>query len=96
MEIPIIKIGNSKGIRLPKTILKKYGFNDKVDLVMEEDGLVLKPIKKARAGWEESFKQIARKGNNELIVDDLLMDNLLIEDLLIDDIFEDETFEEWE
>lgn len=81
MEIPIIKIGNSKGIRLPKTILKKYGFNDKVDLVMEEDGLILRPIKKAREGWEESFKHIAEKGADEL---------------LIDDVFEDETFEEWD
>ena len=86
MEIPIIRIGNSKGIRLPKTILKKYGFNDKVNLVMEEDGLVLKPVKKVREGWEENFKQIAEKGE----------DGLLIGDLLMDDVFEDETFEEWE
>ena len=81
MEIPIIKIGNSKGIRLSKTILEKYAFTDKVDLVLEEEGLLLKPVKKVREGWEEAFKEMAENGDDEL---------------LMDDVFEDENFEEWE
>ncbi|HUH73967.1 MAG TPA: hypothetical protein VLZ75_06115 [Chitinophagales bacterium] len=36
MEIPIIKIENSKGLRLSKTILEKYNIKDKVELILEE------------------------------------------------------------
>jgi antitoxin MazE len=35
MELSIINIGNSKGIRLSKTILEKYGMYDKIELVLE-------------------------------------------------------------
>ena len=51
MEVPIINIGNSKGIIISKTILEQYGFMDKVELVMEEDHLELKPVTPPRQSW---------------------------------------------
>jgi antitoxin MazE len=51
MDLPVIKIGNSKGIRLSKTILQKYEIKDTVELVLEEDFIVLKPKHIARKGW---------------------------------------------
>jgi antitoxin MazE len=80
MEIPIIQIGNSKGIRLSKTVLEKYNFTDAVELVLEKDYLVIKPKKSPRQGWEKAFKKMHENGD----------DNLLLPDL-----FEDENFEEW-
>lgn len=79
MKVPIIKIGNSKGIRLPKTILAKYEITDSVEMVMEDEVLILRPIKDARSGWNEAFKSMNDSGDDEL---------------LIDDIFGDESFEE--
>lgn len=79
MEISVIRIGNSKGIRLAKTILEKYGIQDKVELILEEGYLILKPVRKPREGWEASFKEMHENGDDEL---------------LIDDIFEDEDFRE--
>jgi antitoxin MazE len=55
MEIPIIPIGNSKGIRLSKTILKKYNLQDSVEVVMENEYIILKPVKQTRKNWEEAF-----------------------------------------
>lgn len=81
MEISIIQIGNSKGIRLAKTILEKYEITDSVELILKEGFLILKPIKKVREGWEASFKKMADRGDDEL---------------LIDDVFEDENLEEWD
>ncbi|MFB0945428.1 MAG: antitoxin MazE [Spirosomataceae bacterium] len=43
MEILIVRTGNSKGIRLSKTILKKYEIKDSVEVVTEKDFIVLKP-----------------------------------------------------
>lgn len=80
MEAQIINIGNSKGIRIPKTILKKYNIQDKINLILEEDFIVIKPIEEPRKGWEEAFKEMHENGDDKL---------------LIDDVFNDETFEEW-
>jgi antitoxin MazE len=79
MEIPIIPIGNSKGIRLSKTILKKYNLENTVELVMENEYLILKPVKQARKSWEEAFIELHENKDDEL---------------LIKDVFEDEKFEE--
>ena len=78
MKISIIKIGNSKGIRLPKTILQKYNIEDAVEVVLEEDCILLKPVQKSRIGWADAFKKMHDNGDDEL---------------LIDDVFEDEKFE---
>ena len=80
MEVSIIQIGNSKGIRIAKKILEKYEIIDSVELILKEDCLILKPIKKTREGWEDSFREMAEKGDDKL---------------LIEDVFEDENLGEW-
>jgi antitoxin MazE len=80
MELSIINIGNSKGIRLSKTILEKYSMHDKIELILEKEYIVLKPKTEPRVGWEKAFQKMHENGDDQL---------------LINDIFEDETFEEW-
>ena len=80
MEVSVIKIGNSKGIRFSKTILEKYNIKDKVDLILEKGKIIIQPIPNPRKGWEESFKQMRENGDDEL---------------LFNDVFEDENLEEW-
>lgn len=80
MDLSIISIGNSKGIRLSKTLLEKYNIVDKVELIMEKGYIILKPKNEPRKNWDEKFEKMAQ--NND-------------DDLLMDDIFEDENFEEW-
>jgi Growth regulator len=80
MEISVINIGNSKGIRLPKTILEQYNIGEKLELILEKGRIILKPKSTPRKGWEKSFKQMSADEDDKL---------------LIDDVFDDETFEEW-
>ncbi|MCD6200214.1 MAG: AbrB/MazE/SpoVT family DNA-binding domain-containing protein [Bacteroidales bacterium] len=80
MEISVIKIGNSKGFRLPKALLDKYNIKDKVELILEKGFIVLKPISTPRKGWENAFKEMHKKGDDKL---------------LFDDIFDEENIEEW-
>ncbi len=56
MELPIISIGNSKGIRLSKTLLEKYAIKDKVELILEEGYMILKV-----RTYISEFRLIARK-----------------------------------
>lgn len=80
MEVSVIQIGNSKGIRFSKTILEKYNIKDKVDLILKKGKIIIQPLSTPRKGWEESFKKMKENGDDEL---------------LFNDIFEDENFEEW-
>jgi antitoxin MazE len=41
METAIIKIGNSKGLRLSKTILQKYNIEDKVESYLKRNESLL-------------------------------------------------------
>ena len=80
MEVSVIQIGNSKGIRFSKTILEKYNIKDKVDLILEKGKIIIRPITKPRKGWEKSFKEMNENGDDRL---------------LFNDVFEDENLEEW-
>jgi antitoxin MazE len=80
MEVSVIKIGNSKGIRLSKTLLDKYNIQDTVEVILEKGQIVIKPLSKPRKGWEKAFKKMAENGDDRL---------------LINDIFDDENLEEW-
>jgi antitoxin MazE len=80
METSIIKIGNSKGLRLSKTILEKYNIKDKVELILEKEQIVLKPIDVPRNNWEREFKRMRSDNDDQL---------------LIPDVFEDENLDEW-
>ena len=80
MDIQVIPIGNSKGIRLSKTILEKYNITDKLELIMEDGYFILKAKSNPRSGWEKSFKEMHENSDDEI---------------LIDDVFDDENFEEW-
>ncbi len=80
MEVSVIKIGNSKGIRLSKTLLEKYNIQDTVEVILEKGQIVIKPLSRPRKGWEKAFKKMAENGDDRL---------------LINDVFDDETLEEW-
>jgi antitoxin MazE len=80
MDISIVSIGNSKGIRLSKTLLEKYNFRDKVELILEKGYIILKPKAEPRKGWEKAFKKMHESGDDKP---------------LMNDVFEDENFEEW-
>lgn len=80
MEVSVIQIGNSKGIRLSKTLLERYEIKDTVELILEKGHIIIKPKPEPRKGWERAFKQMHELGEDKP---------------LMNDVFEDENFEEW-
>ncbi len=80
MKYPIIKIGNSKALRLSKTILDKYNIKDKVELILEKNHIIIKPVSNPRKDWDKAFEKMHTKGDDKL---------------LMDDIFADENFDVW-
>lgn len=80
MDVSLISIGNSKGIRLPKSVLEKYNIKETIELIFEKGFIILKPKTSARKGWEKSFMKMHENGDDKL---------------LMADVFKDENFEEW-
>jgi len=67
MRARVVKIGNSQGIRIPKTLLEQTGILDDVELEVEKDQIVIRPISSPRTGWENAFKTMAEKGDDALV-----------------------------
>jgi antitoxin MazE len=68
----IVKIGNSQGIRIPKLLLEQSNLGEEVELVLQEDQIVVRPIHHVRHGWEEAFKAMSEQGDDELLDGDAL------------------------
>jgi len=70
MRARIVKIGNSKGIRIPKPLLEQTGIMDDVELDVEKNRIIIRPVTNPRADWDDAFKSMADKGDDTLIVGD--------------------------
>lgn len=55
MEAKLVRIGNSKGVRLPKSMLLETGMTDRVEIQARGRSIILKPVIEPRSGWEASF-----------------------------------------
>ena len=70
MKVNIIKIGNSKGVRIPAFILKECNFQDEVNLRIIKGNLVISPVKSARSDWNEIYSSMHECKDDELILND--------------------------
>lgn len=61
IELTVSRIGNSKGIRIPSAILKKYGITDTVLLEQEPDQIILRTKRRKKLSWKETFEEMARE-----------------------------------
>jgi antitoxin MazE len=69
MKIKLVRIGNSRGIRIPKPLIEQCGFGDTVDLRVEHDCLVIAPNRPPRHGWEKAFQKAGRTTEDQLLLD---------------------------
>ena len=67
IKVKIVRIGNSKGIRLPKALIEQYNMKNEVLLETKKDAVVIHPVENPRAEWEESFKRMRSRGDDRLL-----------------------------
>lgn len=63
----VVKIGNSRGIRIPRTILEQAGLTDEVEMTVEGNKLIIQALHQPRQGWEERFAEMAKQGDDQLL-----------------------------
>lgn len=64
----LVRIGNSKGIRIPKTILEQCHLDDEVDLETKENCLIIKSSHSVREGWDAAFKRMRKNDDDEMLL----------------------------
>jgi len=67
MNAEIIKIGNSRGLRIPKVLLAQCKIKNKVQLTVQNHALIITPYEEARRGWEKSFQIMAKTQDDKLM-----------------------------
>ncbi len=64
----IVKVGNSRGIRLPKLVLEQLGFGEQVEIEVQSDQIIIRPVAaQAREGWAEQFRLATEEGADGLL-----------------------------
>lgn len=73
MHAHLVSIGNSKGIRIPATLLRQYNIQDEVEIFPGKDEIIIRPITRTpREGWEDACAAMHVNGDDVLLIDDAL------------------------
>jgi len=63
MVTRLIKIGNSQGIIINKSFLQQLKIDGEVEVEIQDDQLIMRPVRKSpRQGWEEQFQAAIAAG----------------------------------
>jgi antitoxin MazE len=66
MRTKLIRIGNSQGVRLPRTVIEQAGLGRDLDLEVEEGTVVIRAAREKRRGWAEAAKACHAAGDDDL------------------------------
>lgn len=70
MRAQLTRIGNSRGIRIPRPLIDQCGLGDSVELRVTAEGLVIAPHRPRRFGWKQAFAKNL-KSDEDLLLNDL-------------------------
>ncbi len=79
-DIKLVPIGNSKGIRIPKALIQKYGLNKSLLLEETDRGLLLRKKEDSKLSWEDTYKAMAEEREDWDDFNTTLLDGLEDED----------------
>lgn len=69
MRTELVRIGNSRGVRIPKPFIEQCKLGEAVDLRIENDCIVISSERRPRHGWHEAFRAAGSSANDELLLE---------------------------
>jgi antitoxin MazE len=66
MKSRLVRIGNSRGLRLAKPLIEQLGIEDEVEMRAEGGALVIRPSRQVRVGWADAAAHLAASGEGLL------------------------------
>jgi len=73
MKANLVKIGNSRGVRIPKVLIQEAGLPYEVELEVQGDMIIIKPFRQPRESWSGQFKAMAATGDDALLDGEVLV-----------------------
>ncbi|HHH46808.1 MAG TPA: AbrB/MazE/SpoVT family DNA-binding domain-containing protein [Thiotrichales bacterium] len=67
MKVKIVRIGNSRGFRLPKPLIELAGLGDEVELEVRDGEIVISRVGRPRQDWAEAAESLGCLGEDELL-----------------------------
>ena len=67
MKAGLIRIGNSRGVRLPKPLIEEARLKEEAQLRVRDGALVITSLARARSGWAEAARIIHKEDQDELL-----------------------------
>jgi antitoxin MazE len=67
MRARIVRVGNSRGVRLPKPLLEQAGLLDEVEIHAEPGRIIIESARRPRSGWAEAARAMADQGDDALL-----------------------------
>lgn len=67
MRTKIVRIGNSKGIRIPKPVIQQVGLVEDVELEVRDGEIVISPAGRPRVGWAEAAQALSVHGEDMIL-----------------------------
>ncbi len=67
MNARLVRIGNSRGVRLPKPLIEEAGLSDEVELRVRDGAVVITGASHPRSGWAEAARQMHARGDDALL-----------------------------
>ena len=67
MKAQLVRIGNSRGVRLPKALIEQAGLTEEVDLEVRGSTVVIAAVGRVRAGWADAARALAATGEGGLL-----------------------------
>ena len=75
-DVKLVPIGNSKGVRIPKALLQKYGLKNPLLIEETDKGLLLRNKEESKLSWEDTYKSMANEKENWDDFNTTLLDGL--------------------
>jgi antitoxin MazE len=67
MKARLVRIGNSRGVRLPKPVIEEAGLTDEVEVRVRDGAVVIRPIAQTRSGWAEAAQRARQQDDDHLL-----------------------------
>ena len=67
MKTRLIRIGNSRGVRLPKVLIEQAGLDEDLELIVADGAIILSRSDRPRQGWAEAAAKLAARAENGLL-----------------------------
>jgi antitoxin MazE len=68
MKSSLIKIGNSKGVRINSNIIKECELGSEVEIKVVDKKIIIEAVKEPRADWNKSFQDMHKNSEDVILI----------------------------